>query len=713
MIVLFILGMAACMTAVAFAYRRIELLKMMVLSSGLYIILYTIVSGLLFLADAFTLPSAVSGTMLAGVISAVAFYAASGAEKPKIGLDPKRYLPLLVLIVAAFLLAFSHRSGSYDTGQDEGLYQIRAMFYMNGYYDNEIRFPEYDRIVNAWERSEYMRNLEDMDGLYLPDEEDEDEKAEGDETAAETAGGTMADEMAANKAAMEGTEEDKLLSGELHGINTFSALLALFGKLFGLPAISMVTVVCFVIMVANVWMICENMRFGRLYSFLAATVCMCSPLMLWCGMNTLNEIVIAMFLTLFFVMITEQTAPSSPLFAGIALSALCYLHMMITVMMPMLVIILLFNYLRSREKQYLISTSLLCIAYVTGFSMMWHTGERYISSNFENLFKMTDEAVNKDNIGSIATAAAVAVIAVCVVLWLRGKNSVLIKGLKQAAGSRAAGVVMRIVVVAATAASVMLYVVKIKPFIEWVDPKYLFILGFIALSGYVFVPAAVAACVIKGAEVLKDRRIFSLMLCMYYMTALICGIMWVMVREYYYFARYLAPYIFIPVVLGGYLISRLPKGAIAALGVIPVIIMIMKGSLVYTAQDKTSCSYETLERIASCVGDKDALVINEQGYASPRVFALQIKALSGADLFFMNAGDPERQARQLKNNYENVMVLSYDLGTVPKEENGWRYLYRDTASSSQYITDEEKSIPYPNDVMLIDTPTALLIYEGK
>ncbi len=699
MIFCFLAGLAVTMLATAFAYRRIDIFKLIPVSAGIYFALYIIVSGLLFLTDSFSMGGALFGTLIASLISCMVFYAGAGGDKPRIGLDITRYLPMLILLVGAFAIASSHRSGSYDTGQDEGLYQIRAMFYMNGYNDNEINFPEYDLIVSKWEKMEYMRHLEGMDGLYLPGDFDDEEESSEEEAAvpeAETA-----------------EEEEGLLHGTLHGVNTFSALLALFGALFGLPAMSYVTVIAFCLTVAYVWMLSENLRLGRLYSFIAGLVVMASPLMIWCGMNTLNEIVIAVFITGLFVMITEERAPSAPLIAGVLLSGLCFLHMMITVMMPMLVILMLFNYLRSRERQYLISTIMLCVSYAAGFSMMWHTGREYIKFNFDNVFTMTGNAINEENLQGVVIFASFAVILVSGLLMFAGKNSVLIKAIKAAASARFTGLICRVLIVLLTAANVLLYVIQIKPFLKWVDPAYLFIVGYIALSGFIFLPAAIIACVIRGHELIKDRRLFGMVLCMYYMSALICGVMWVMVREYYYFARYMAPYIFLPVILAGYLFKRLPKAVTLTLALIAVLVMILQGNIVYTAQDKTCCSYETLEEIASCLGKKDALVINEQGYSSPRVFALQMKALSGADIFFMNQEDPERQARQLKNNYRNVWVLSYDLGTVPKEENGWRYVYKGFASTSQYACDEEKSIPYPNDVTLIDTATALLIYEGK
>ncbi|MCR4586636.1 MAG: hypothetical protein K5686_13045 [Lachnospiraceae bacterium] len=699
MIFLFPAGLAVTGLAVAFAYRRIDIFKLLTVSAGIYAALYISVCGLLFLTDTFSIGGALFGTLIAALIACMAFYAGAGGDRPKIGLDIARYLPMLLLMIIAFLTASAHRSGSYDTGQDEGLYQIRAMFYMNGYYDNEISFPEYDRVISKWEKMEYMRHLEGMDGLYLPGDFDDEEEA--------------AEEAAAEGAEEEKEEEEGPLHGTLHGVNTFSALLALFGTLFGLRAISYVPVLAFCLTVAYVWMLSENLRLGRLYSFAAGLVIAASPLMIWCGMNTLNEIVIAVFISGLFVMITEERAPSAPLVAGVFLAGLCFLHMMITVMMPMLVILMLFNYLRSREKQYLVSTMILSAAYAAGFSMMWHTGREYIRFNFENVFTITKNAINEDNLQGVVIVASLAVIVVSALLMFVGKNSILIKSLKAASNAKYTGAICRVLIILLTAGNVVLYMIQIKPFMDWVDPAYLFIVGYIALSGFIFLPAAVIVCIIRGNELIKDRRLFGMVLCMYYMSALICGVMWVMVREYYYFARYMAPYLFLPVILAGYLFRRLPKALTALAAVLAVTVMIMQGNIVYRAQDKTCCSYETLEEIASCLGENDALIINEQGYSSPRVFALQLKGLSGADLFFMNQEDPQRQARQLKNNYRNVWVLSYDLGTIPKEENGWRFVYRGNAATSQYVCDEEKSIPYPNDVTLIDTPCALLIYEGK
>ena len=242
MIFWFSAGLAVTMAAVAFAYRRIDVFRLIPVSAGLYAALYLIVCGLLFLTDSFTMPGAFFGTLIAALIACMAFYAGAGGDRPRIGMDIARYMPMLVLMIAAFLLASSHRSGSYDTGQDEGLYQIRAMFYMNGIYDNEVSFPEYDRIINKWEKMEYMRHLEGMDGLYLPEYADKEEENAGEEVAEE-------ETEAATEEEADGSPEG-ILTGRLHGVNTFSALLAMFGTLFGLKAIAYVPVLSFCLTVA-------------------------------------------------------------------------------------------------------------------------------------------------------------------------------------------------------------------------------------------------------------------------------------------------------------------------------------------------------------------------------------------------------------------------------------------------------------------------------
>ena len=117
--------------------------------------------------DFFSLKKASFATMVGCLALMVLLWLRNRKEFPKICIAWKKYLPLLLLLVA-FAFVSGEKSGLYPSGQDEGLYQMRAALYIGGYNNsNVVQFPEYEFILNDWEKQVYRERLEEMEGYYL------------------------------------------------------------------------------------------------------------------------------------------------------------------------------------------------------------------------------------------------------------------------------------------------------------------------------------------------------------------------------------------------------------------------------------------------------------------------------------------------------------------------------------------------------------------
>ena len=68
------------------------------------------------------------------------------------------------------------------------------------------------------------------------------------------------------------------VSGIYHGIPTYAAMLALFGKLFGISHMIHLETVIWVCMIFLVSFVCRQMQWKRCTEFLACAVCAASPI---------------------------------------------------------------------------------------------------------------------------------------------------------------------------------------------------------------------------------------------------------------------------------------------------------------------------------------------------------------------------------------------------------------------------------------------------
>ncbi|MDE6713507.1 MAG: hypothetical protein K2K20_07195 [Lachnospiraceae bacterium] len=690
----------------ALIYRRAEIGRLLIVSQGLYYCLYIVVSGLMIWINHFNLLRGTLGTLLleTAVIGMLCFFQSAICRKSKMvrrlklyreeslcfSLSWKKYLPLaIILAVSAFLV--HEKAGFYGTGQDQGLYQIRAMMYMGGYNDNIIDFPEYYYVENNWEKSEYLRILEDMDGYYLL-------KKDGLENANE-------------------------VNGVLHGIATFPALLGLWGKMFGLSNMPGIMTVLYLLTLANVWLIGDNLGFKPWVKWILASFMAVCPIIVWSTQQTLTEMGFTLMVCAFLELITENTKKKVYFWSVFPLLAACYYHVIFTVLIPLFVILYLTNYLQSKRRGFLAALMLLMVGYATGYSMMQSTALHYTMKNFQQLFSKSKYLLNEDNIEAVIWIASASVFAVAVVLaqkevrrklfswWNRIRENALVK--------RATGWGIR----AVTLLLVCFFVYKgIKAYRMDMWPMKLSVMGYLIMTGYVMLPAMVLGIWLKAKNGLRDRNVLTLVLSSFYVMFFYCGILWVLIYYYYYYARYLSAFVVLILITAGYFLNRIQWQIAVPVCLCMITLVKSQSNLLYNAQDLTYMSYEQLEEIAALIGDqrvgsqedpmtqKDVILIYDQGYHSPRIFALALKGLTGADVLYLNYDRLSVQLMECRARYEDIYVVQYHLGRFKPEDENWIFLYWGVMKTSLYDNFVESGLPYAKEAVTINTPISLLIY---
>lgn len=704
LICFWILGMIAAFLMTALIYRRAEIGRLIIVSQGLYYCIYIVVSGLMIWINHFNLLRGAFCTLLAELAAAgmLCLFQSNAFQKNKTArklyreeklcftLSWKKYLPLaIILTVSAFLV--HEKAGFYGTGQDQGLYQIRAMMYMGGYNDNIIDFPEYGYVENNWEKNEYLRILEDMEGYYLL-------KKDGLENANE-------------------------VNGVLHGIATFPALLGMWGKMFGLSNMPGILTALYLISLANVWLIGDNLGFKSWLNWILTSFMAVCPIVVWGACQTLTEIGFTMMICVFLELITENIKKKVYFWSVVPLLAACYYHVVFTVLIPMFVILYLTNYLQSKKRGFLAALMLLMAGYATGYSMMQDTAWHYTMKNFQQLFGKSGNLLNEGNIEAVIWIASAVVFSAAMILLQKEVRRKLFSWWTRVRENALAGKIVGWGIRAALPLLICFFIYKgIETYRINMWPMKLSIIGYLIMTGYVMLPAMVLGIWLKAKGILRDRRATTFVLSGFYVLFFYCGILWVSIYYYYYYARYFSTFVVLVLVMGGYFLNRIPWQAAVPVCLCMITLVKSQSSLLYQKQDLTYMSYEQLEEMASLIGSqesdpeedslaqKDVILIYDQGYHSPRIFALALKGLTGADILYLNYDRMSEQLMECRARYDDIYVVQYHLGRFTPEDTDWTFLYWGVMKTSIYDNFVESGLPYAKEAVTIDTPVSLLRY---
>ncbi len=679
---IFLAGMALSLCIHAFAHRNVDAAKVLVLGAGGYFAAYAFVSCIMVLLGIFKVGSCALITTLVLAVIFIVQLVLKRFEAPRIRYRWKEYLPLAIILLAAAFLSRGSVTGYYGTGQDEGLYQIRAMFYYNDKTDDRISFSEYNKIPleNKYERESYLDEVHDLIG-YITDKE---------------------------------LLEDKdYITGILHGLGVLPAMMALWGRLFGLERMNHVLMMCFFISIGNVWLICRNIKEEKkLYANIAALLTAVSPIVVWCGQNTLTEIVLTMFFTGWFAVLTSKNEDGVQFLSLFPLGGLCVLHILSTALIPMVVLIYWGMFFIRGKKSYLLTVMFALAEYALGFTMMKNCYGTYTDGNYKRLFDMTKELLNADNILTVVWVASLICMAVSLVFMMKGRREALHRLVRRAAESERAQNVCRIVMIVLL---VLTTIAIISEFVKRTDRSYCYprmtIIGYILMTGIVILPAAIAVLVVKAKELLIDRRFFALAFCFIYILWIYCKLLMPEVPVYFYFIRYLSPFIFLPIVIAGLYAYVIPGGVQIAAAVLISILTVFQSRVLYMGQDLTYCDYRLIQDITSCIGENDAVLINEQGYHCQRVFTFPIKALSGADVYYVRGSELQKQMERLDEEYESVFLVSIDTGGIVGQHIGWKPIYHGYAEGGTHENMNETLLPYPNKWEKMKTPIVMMVKE--
>ena len=620
-------------------------------------LLYVIISGFFFWLDAFSFVG-VLVTMLVILVP----LACCTLRIDRTGIKQlcrSRELQLVeVAIIAVTILLSGKNFELYESGQDQGLYQAEAIELYTGSFEVEHDFEEYHILESEQSKAAYYKMVtEDIGGYYA-----------------------LSD---CHYVEFDETERLSDVSGMYHGVQTFPAILALGGRLFGLEnmiQIQTVFLACSALLLY--FAMCSmglpmDRRLGVLAIFLL------SPLVLWVSKTAFTEMLLTLCISLYLFLLTQGDSPQKRLLLALPLVAFSYVHVSFLLIYPVFMLVDILLYFHSGKREYLWVNVLVSMGLTTGYFMMTRIGPEYFYKNVSRLF--WKNIITADNFLCWISLGAVfvSVFSLCLV---RLKNPEDIYK-KISEYCKLSSVVIPLLLAAVCLHTVILGYFR-TPEDGWHD--YLcqyygsgFLGAFTHSALFAFAMATgffVLPCVLwygmrrgRGGVVPPfEAAVYILLIyCVLFQSAFIRK----EIYYYYYYSRYLVFYIpIICIAFAVVLQHEKKRGLWGVLAGSLICAMIFDVPLL-TQNDQTMLEWESLIDLDAVVQDDAAIMIDPNVI---RLIGPTLKALTGESIFPVMS-DLGGEVEILRAHYKNVYYLSSGFTSVGilLEENGFDQVYHD------------------------------------
>jgi len=304
---------------------KINIVKLVILGVGNWVVHYTIISAILLFFDRFMVKNAMVYSCILGLI--LLLFTVIKKRKilyELIEWDIKKYL-LLMIILFAGLIIIALKSVPVAPLFDSGCYVSKAIQLLTDKATAQVVLKEYSISQDESIRSEILILQSNQVGIY-PIEINDDEYVY-----------------------------------EYHGLPTWPAVLALSAKMFGIDNICLILSILYVLTISSIYFVLENMEMTFLKIMSALIIFAFSPLTLYLYKLPLSEGLIT-FLFVFSLFLLTEKGDAIKVMAGISAVAFCVAHISIFMYFPIFYVCILFLHVKRRKKCYAIVNMIFSVA---------------------------------------------------------------------------------------------------------------------------------------------------------------------------------------------------------------------------------------------------------------------------------------------------------------------------------------------------------------
>lgn len=687
--VLCILGMIFSVGTSCIWLRKRDIAEIAVMGTAFFFFTYVFGSMALFVIDRFSLFRAAAAALALdiAVFGTAVFVRRSKPFQFKkladVDFSVKNMLIPLAVCIAA-LPFVSVKNEIFGMGQDQGVYQIQALNFM---YDDNARqkdIEEYHLLKDSDDKSHFEYKVKTMGGYDIQSDDYPETVYDYDISP---------------------------VSGIFHGIPTYTSMLAMWGTLFGAENMADIGTVFYILTIFMVYYVCRNLRLKPASRLCACVLTAFAPVALWVAKSTLTEMFLAVIMTSFAYFITDDDRPKEKWMSIIPAAVFGCYHVSVFTMLPLFVMIYGGMYVFTREKQYAVLTPAVSAGYLASFFMMKQVQPMYTMNNYRDIFV---GGINVNNITAVVTAASAGLFIIsCGFIFIVSRTNKdfraakFSKNLSESRGFRIFAAALLILPM------LVIIINMLRKYDSWDEASHAAILGFGVNAGLVFIAVGgVYSLFTTGRFIEKNSRL-AVFVMFFYCVLVYSAFLRPEIQYYYYYSRYLAPFIPVAVIFAALSLDRLGGRIIYPAAALSLIINLPYIRFQKDAKDDTRMEWSVLEDITDFVDGDSCVVVN--GRYAPELW-LPLRTITDADVYPLNESN-EEQFQDLKKMYSKVFCIT------DKELSGDDFViyYRNVVNHSEddlndtgdFVPMSLKYMEVQDDIYVYSYEKYKLIYEAS
>lgn len=681
-----LLGVLLACAVVGIWWKKSNVLEILVLGVSFWFSAWVVAGMGLFVLDAFRLFRCACAT--AGLIALTGIAAilvrrlrdhTPWKKLAEVSCDIRPYgIPLLVCAAGAVLVAVKH--GFFGMGQDEGVYQTVAINLMNGITDRQQDFTEY-HLVSPEQQGTFAENVYhrligyDIGNTSYPE--------------------TVYDNNVSP------------VSGIYHGIPTYASILAMWGTIFGMSQMLHVQTVFYFCIIFLTFFVCQHFQLRRSSSALACILTAASPIVVWVAKSALTEGFLGVVLALFLYFLTDADHPERQWMSILPVAVFGCFHVSIYTMIPMFLVLYGGMYWITGRRSFAVLMPVTVVGYLVSFFAMRHVQPFYTMNNYSPIFGL---GIDQSDLPRLIPAVCGAALVLCVAYVLLTHLFVHKKHPERNAVQRMEGI--RTSATGFVLAEILLVPVVLYILLKCITaeaPRAEFtgtaLWGYAACVGVIPLLAAWIVGIIRPRFYLESPQRLVILVMAFYCIAFYSAFLRYQVQYFYYYGRYLAPFLPIAAVFTALTLDRLRARVTVPVLAAGVAVLAPYDHFLAVQQDDTRLQWDVLEETTEKIQSGDCVIVDGDYMWT---MYLPIRAMTGAAVYPV-LDDLTDQAAQLDQQYDTVYYLGLGEWTDAFESQ-FRLVYSNDVM--QYYDDNVSGrvgiLPFPLEYQ--ETPSIVKLY---
>lgn len=612
-----------------------NIVKQVVFTISSFLFFYLIYSSIAFVLDIFSIQLVLAA--MAGTEGLFLLWKALVKRDIPVAVDynvQPYTLPLLFVILG--LLLSGENYGFFGMGQDQGVYQVKAIELMEGNTNRVYTIPEYEKLETDAQRETYQQKLRKIAGL---------------DSIVVCEAETLALQRLVDPEVTIDAVSDNDVAGIFHGIPTHAAMLALAGDVVGEENMAWSQTLFYILTMFVIWFIAEELGLNRLLSSFACLIYLLSPEVVWVSKSTLTEGFHALIIAWFIYLLINKANPEKRWFSSLMVLAFSLWHVSIYAMIPMFIVLYVLMYAKTNDKQYIRAGLISAISFMLGYTFMVLVSPRY---SLANTYRITSQfSAHPQIIWPLFMAIGLA--SVCVLLVLRRIDLREITG-KLLSGKTGNWVIRGLLTICLLLTGI--HIIRAS-FGEGIGLRLAMqqngLLNYAWMTGVVVLPVLLVRLWSKPTIILQNEITIALGFLFFYSVLLYASVLKAKIDYCYYYGRYFVPYIPVLSLVAVYAFQKMRPRVVATGLAAAIIAMVPFDLSLCLTKDDTYSSYEELQAIGECLIEDDSAVVFA-GHNAARLGFFPYRTWYGADAYFLES-DVQEQMERLEAQYEGVYIL--------------------------------------------------------